>query len=84
MYGLPLALAAGVLQSGGQMSMQNTVNTEVVNDPVSHISISGVHGRDELNDRLAHARTHRATAHPFGPLALSAVVGAVIMYLFTR
>ena len=84
MYGLPLALAACVLQSGGQMSMQNAVTTEVVNDPVSHISISGVHGRDELNDRLAHAKTHRGSAQPFAPLAVSAVVGAVIMYLFTR
>lgn len=29
---------------------------EIVSDPVGHISISGVHGRDELNDRLARAR----------------------------
>ena len=66
------------------MAMQSAVTTEIVNDPVSHISISGVHGRDELNDRLAHVKPHRETARPVGPLALSAVVGAAIMYLLTR
>lgn len=29
--------------------------SEVITDPVGHISISGVHGGDELNDRIAHA-----------------------------
>jgi hypothetical protein len=65
------------------MAMQSAVTTEVVNDPVSHISISGVHGRDELNDRLAHVKTHRETGRPVA-LALSAVAGAAIMYLLTR
>lgn len=66
------------------MAMQNAMTTEIVSDPVSHISISGVHGRDELNDRLAHVKSHRESIHPIAPLAISAVVGAAIMYLLTR
>ena len=65
------------------MAVSNTVNTEIVNDPVGHISISGVHGRDELNHRLAHIRTPRDDGRTL-PLALSAVVGAAIMYLLKR
>ena len=68
------------------MAASNTVNTEIVNDPVGHISISGVHGRDELNDRLANIKPHRENSPPrrVGSLALSAAVGAVVMYLLTR
>jgi hypothetical protein len=62
------------------------MTTETVADPVGHISISGVHGRDELNERLAHApryvppngRRGGSTAS----LVASAVVGAALMYLF--
>jgi hypothetical protein len=64
------------------MGMQT--HSELVADPVGHISISGVHGRDELNERLAHARHHREPASPLTPLLLGATVGAVLMFLLKR
>lgn len=55
---------------------------DVVADPVGHISISGVHGRKELDERLANARRpagdHRGG---FGRLVAGALIGAAIMYL---
>lgn len=61
---------------------------EVVADPVSHISISGVHGRDELDERLAHAPALREAGSPVKPLllgaAIGAAIGAVIMYFLKR
>jgi hypothetical protein len=56
-------------------------SAEVVNDPVGHISISGVHGRDELNDRLAHAdQQSNATARRggLGILILGVALGAAL------
>lgn len=58
---------------------------DVVADPVGHISISGVHGREELDDRLAHARkANRRTrgTGSIGPILFSAALGAAVMYLF--
>jgi hypothetical protein len=58
---------------------------EVVADPVSHISISGVHGRDELDERLANAPEYRAPRQDMlRILLLGAAVGAVIGYFAKR
>ena len=62
------------------------MTTETVADPVGHISISGVHGRDELNERLAHAPRYSPARGGRGrsvaSIVASAVVGAALMYLF--
>ena len=61
------------------------MTTELVPDPVAHISISGVHGRDELDERLANAPTYeerRKTS--LVPLLLAAALGAGLMYLLKR
>ena len=58
--------------------------SEVVADPVSHISISGVHGRDELDDRLANAPAFREPASPLKALLLGAALGAALVYLWKR
>ena len=62
--------------------------SDIVADPVGHISISGVHGRDELNERLAHASRASNGGHPIqealGSMLLAAAAGAVIMYLVDR
>lgn len=58
---------------------------EVVADPVGHISISGVHGRDELNERLAHSPSYReARRRPLAMLLVGAALGATIVYLLKR
>ena len=59
-------------------------NSEMVADPVSHISISGVHGREALEERLANARTFREAGNPLTPLVLGAAIGAAIVYLLRR
>ena len=61
-----------------------TRDSEIVADPVSRISISGVHGRDELDDRLANAPTFHAAGSPLKPLLLGAAIGAAIVYLLKR
>ena len=38
------------------MNGLETTTSDIVRDPVGHISISGVHGGDELNERLERAR----------------------------
>ncbi len=58
--------------------------SEIVRDPVTHISISGVHGRDELKERLSRARTYREANSPLKPLLVGAAIGAVLVYLFKR
>ena len=61
------------------------MTTELVPDPVGHISISGVHGRDELNERLANAPEYQERRrHPVGYLLFGAAIGATLMYLFKR
>ena len=55
---------------------------DVVADPVGHISISGVHGRKELDARLASARRPAEdNGNGFGRLVAGALIGAAIMYL---
>lgn len=65
-----------------------TENAEVVADPVSHISISGVHGRDELNRRLARSPAYRnGNGRADGPvraLLVGVVIGAVVMAFLKR
>lgn len=66
------------------MPALNTENSEIVADPVSHISISGVHGRGELDDRLAHAPAFREHTSPLKPMLLGAAIGAALVYLWKR
>lgn len=55
---------------------------DIVADPVGHISISGVHGRKELDARLANAHPFQAGGSGgFGKLVAGALIGAAIMYL---
>lgn len=62
-----------------------SMSTEVVADPVGHISISGVHGRNELDERLARAPVYRGTPSPrFRALLIGAAIGAAIMYFLKR
>lgn len=65
--------------------MTDVGSVETVVDPVGHISISGVHGRDELALRLANApRQPAERPNPLAVLVVGALVGATAMYLFTR
>jgi hypothetical protein len=58
-----------------------TQTTDVVADPVSHISISGVHGREELEDRLANAPDFKPAASPLKPVLLGVAIGVAVGYL---
>src|SRR5437762_12425162 len=61
------------------------MSTELVPDPVGHISISGVHGGDELDDRLANPPRKSPSGRrgdSVAPLLVGAAVGATLMYLF--
>ncbi len=58
---------------------------ELVADPVSHISISGVHGRKELNERLALApRYENGQEAPLPVLLVGAAIGAAMVLLLRR
>jgi hypothetical protein len=60
------------------------MSTEIVPDPVSHISISGVHGRQELEQRLASAPRSTPGQHRLGSLpslVIAGVLGAALMFL---
>jgi hypothetical protein len=60
-------------------------SSELVSDPVGHISISGVHGRQELDDRLAHApRYHPPRKIEPKSVLLGAAIGAVLVFLLKR
>jgi len=63
---------------------ENRAISEVVADPVGHISISGVHGRDELEDRLANAPAFREPTSPLKAVVLGAALGAALVYLWKR
>ena len=56
---------------------------DIVADPVGHISISGVHGRKELDERLSNARVQgvRRDRDSLGRLVAAALIGAAIMYV---
>lgn len=59
--------------------------SELVRDPVSHISIAGIHGREELEDRLERLREQRPLPGlALGALVLGAAVGATVAYLLKR
>jgi hypothetical protein len=66
------------------MPDMQTTNGDLVADPVGHISISGVRGRDELEERLANAPTFKQAESPLKALLLGAAVGAAIVYLWKR
>ena len=69
--------------------MEQASTAEVVPDPVTHISISGVHGRGELDERLARraplpARGFRDQRALLGAVVVGAAVGAALMYFLKR
>lgn len=64
--------------------MAMNFDTGIVADPVAHISISGVHGRDELNQRLARVPSRKDRRRPFIVLLIGAALGATVMYLLKR
>jgi hypothetical protein len=61
-----------------------STSAELVPDPVSHISISGVHGRKALEERLAKAevQTLPRTGDAVAPLVAGALLGVALMFLF--
>lgn len=75
-----------------EAEMATQAQSEIVSDPVGHISISGVHGRTELD-----LRRKRFEPHPLGlsdapalarrnlrPLLIGAAIGAVLVYVLKR
>jgi hypothetical protein len=65
--------------------MAISLASELVTDPVGHISISGVHGREELEERLAHPPSRRDTETGSArSLFIGAAIGAVVVYLLKR
>ena len=66
------------------MPDMQTTTSDLVADPVGHISISGVRGRDELEKRLANAPTFKEAESPLKPLLIGAAVGAALVYLWKR
>jgi len=55
--------------------------SDVVTDPVGHISISGVHGRKELDARLSSVRRQSSEGSGLARLVTAALIGAAIMYV---
>jgi hypothetical protein len=43
-----------------------------------------VHGRGELDERLAHAPAFREAGSPLKPILLGAAIGAALVYLWKR
>jgi hypothetical protein len=88
MYGGHLPCETKLWLSTGCQTVKMSVSmesSELVADPVGHISISGVHGRDELEERLANppARRDGASASTRS-LFIGAAIGAAIMFLLKR
>lgn len=66
-------------------AMQTTQARDQIDDPVGHISISGIHGRDELDKRMSTAQHHETDqGSRLGAVLLGAAVGATLMYLLRR
>jgi hypothetical protein len=66
---------------------QPSATSDIVSDPVSHISISGVHGGDELDARLQRAQSDSAgpaRAPRVVTLLLGAALGVGLMILLRR
>ena len=61
-----------------------THDTAVVADPVSHISISGVKGREQLDERLENAPDFKPATSPLKPILLGVAIGAVIGFVLGR
>lgn len=60
-------------------------SSELVSDPVGHISISGVHGRDELEERLANPPSRQISPTlSKRSLLLGAALGAAVVYFLKR
>jgi hypothetical protein len=56
-----------------------------VDDPVGHISISGIHGRNELDKHITTARNYDSEHNSrIGAALLGAAIGAALMYLLRR
>ena len=64
--------------------MEAQRHTELVRDPVGHISISGVHGPDEIEERVNHTSWHPAGDSPLKPLLVGAAIGIAVMLLLRR
>jgi hypothetical protein len=63
----------------------STESSELVADPVGHISISGVHGRDELEARLAHPPARPGDgALNTRSLFIGAAIGLTVAFLMKR
>jgi len=62
-----------------------TASAELVPDPVSHISISGVHGRAELEHRraMAEAQVPGANGGGLATLLAGALLGAALVYVLS-
>lgn len=58
--------------------------TTTVADPVSHISISGVKGRDELEQRLENAPDFKPATSPLMPILIGVAVGAAVGFFLGR
>jgi hypothetical protein len=58
--------------------------TQLVRDPVGHISISGVQGPDEIEERINYRSWRREPGSPLKPLLLGAAIGIVVMLLLKR
>lgn len=59
---------------------------DVVTEPFAHISISGVHGGSELDQRLRRAEAYvpAMDRDVLLPLLVGAAVGAAFVYLLRR
>lgn len=71
--------------------MATQAQGDIVSDPVAHISISGVHGRSELNERMRHfappsglAQAPAIARENLAPLLIGAAIGAALFYLLKR
>lgn len=72
--------------------MATQSHSEIVSDPVGHISISGVHGRAELAERKRHFEPHplelsdapALARENLKPLLIGAAIGAALIFLMKK